>query len=558
MTSIYDISDRFVDNLSSLNPILAASLGITGHETKLGDFSPEGSTRNAELVKNTLLDLGSQSPLTHRDKIAKEVMVEQLSIDLALYEMREHYRDLNIMHSPLQSVRMVFDQMPRTTEHEWENIAGRLNRIPAALNDYKKTLSDGVSRGLVSTVRQVTGCAEQAQTWSGNNDQPSFFSTLVKDFSLSAIKSNSLTKDLQSGIRVAEEAYGNMSEYLLTDYLPNANKRDGVGPERYAVMAERYNGILLDLPQTYEWGWEQLQWVDKEMTSTANKILPSEHLSDVLELLESDPERAIDGVTNFQQWMQELQDETIKTLNHKHFEIAEPVKKIEAMIAPAGGALAMYYTRPSADFSRPGRTWYPTGGKTRFPIWGEVSIAYHEGVPGHHFQLGTTIHMSDQLSRFQRLLGGTSGYIEGWALYAERLMGELGYLDNPDYYLGMLRAQALRSVRVILDIGMHLELKIPDDSSFHPGEYWTPDLGLEFVKARSHFPSNFVSSEIDRYLGIPGQAISYKVGERVWLESRDIAKSKLGSSFNLKKWHTKALGLGGMGLSQMQRELGSA
>jgi uncharacterized protein (DUF885 family) len=215
----------------------------------------------------------------------------------------------------------------------------------------------------------------------------------------------------------------------------------------------------------------------------------------------------------------------------------------------------MYYTRPSGDFSRPGRTWYPTGGKTIFPLWGEVSIAYHEGVPGHHFQIGTSVYLEDKLSRYQRQLGGTSGYIEGWALYAERLMGELGFLDNPDYYLGMLRAQALRSVRVIIDIGMHLNMKIPQDVDFHPGDTWTPELGLKFIQQKSHFPQEFVKSEIDRYLGIPGQAISYKVGEKVWLETREAAKSKLGEKFDLKEWHTKALNLGGMGLSQMRREL---
>ena len=165
MTPIYKISDRFVDDLSLLNPILATSLGITGHETELGDFSPEGSNRNAELVKSTLLELRSQSPLTQRDNIAKEVMIEQLSNDLTLYEMGEHFRDLNIMHSPLQSIRMVFDQMPKTTEQEWKNITERLTRIPAALDDYRKTLADGISRDLVSTVRQVAGCAEQVRTW---------------------------------------------------------------------------------------------------------------------------------------------------------------------------------------------------------------------------------------------------------------------------------------------------------------------------------------------------------------------------------------------------------
>jgi uncharacterized protein (DUF885 family) len=225
------------------------------------------------------------------------------------------------------------------------------------------------------------------------------------------------------------------------------------------------------------------------------------------------------------------------------------------MLAPPGGALAMYYTGPAEDFSRPGRTWYPTGGRTRFPLWGEVSIAYHEGVPGHHFERATAKYLAAELSRVQRLMGGTSGYIEGWALYAERLMGELGYLENPDYYLGMLRAQAMRSVRVILDIGMHLELQIPMSEAFHPGERWTPELGQEFANARSQFPLDFMKSEVTRYLGSPGQAISYKVGERCWLEAREASRMRQGAAFDLKAWHAAALNLGPMGLAQMQREL---
>ena len=102
---------------------------------------------------------------------------------------------------------------------------------------------------------------------------------------------------------------------------------------------------------------------------------------------------------------------------------------------------------------------------------------------------------------------------------------------------------------------MHLKLQIPEDADFYPGESWTPELGLEFIESKSHFPNHFVANEIDRYLGLPGQAISYKVGERVWLETRDSAKKNRGATFDLKDWHTKALSLGGMGLSQMKREL---
>jgi uncharacterized protein (DUF885 family) len=310
----------------------------------------------------------------------------------------------------------------------------------------------------------------------------------------------------------------------------------------------------LDAVETYQWGWDDLRRIDAEMAAEADKIVPGGTVGEAKALLESDPARAIEGEERLRAWLQDLMDTTIANLDGKHFDIPEPIKRVEAMIAPPGGAAAMYYTGPSEDLSRPGRTWYPTLGKTKFPLWGEVSIAFHEGVPGHHLQIGQVRFLAGKLSRFQRITA-LSGYAEGWALYAERLMDELGYLSVPDFRLGQLRAQAMRAVRVIVDIGMHLPLAIPADESFHPGETWTPDLAEEFAVARSHFPADFMHSEIVRYLGWPGQAISYKIGERVWLDSREEVKRMQGPAFDLKAFHKGALELGPMGLAQLRREL---
>ena len=148
-----------------------------------------------------------------------------------------------------------------------------------------------------------------------------------------------------------------------------------------------------------------------------------------------------------------------------------------------------------------------------------------------------------------------SGHGEGWALYAERLMDELGFFERPEYRLGFLRAQAMRAVRVIVDIGMHLQMDIPPDQPFHPGERWTPELGQQFVNERSRFPLDFMASEIVRYLGWPGQAISYKVGERIWLAGRTEAEMRLGSAFDLKAFHAYAFDLGPLGLDQLADEL---
>jgi uncharacterized protein (DUF885 family) len=167
------------------------------------------------------------------------------------------------------------------------------------------------------------------------------------------------------------------------------------------------------------------------------------------------------------------------------------------------------------------------------------------------------------LSRFQRI-EYVSGHAEGWALYAERLMDELGFFDDPAYELGYLVGQALRAARVVLDIGLHLELAIPtdvnaalfDDVRGDPrGEVWGPDLARAFLIAHSGLSPAFAGREVDRYLGWPGQAISYKVGERVWLEARSDAHKAAMAGFDLKSWHMRSLALGSPGLDVLRTEL---
>ncbi len=555
MSEIFDIADNFVDALVDHDPIAATFIGVAGHDHLMSDFSPDSAEEMAQIERRTLAAVSAASPKTERERLCRDTVIDEMGSALALYDAGEHFRALNILHSPVQGIRMVFDMMPRGTIEDWSNIARRLEKVPETVRTYRRTLETGVSRGLTASKRQTAGCAEQAHTWSGQSGGTSFFGGIADQFEQTGLEHSTLQSDLERAARSANEAYANLAAYLESDYMNSAVEQDGVGRDRYALHSRSYNGVDLDLEETYNWGWEQLAWVRSEMQKAADAIKPGATIDEAIDLLDSDVSRSIEGEEEFRQWMQDLQDRTIAELEGAHFDLAEPVKRIEALIAPPGGALAMYYTGPSEDFSRPGRTWYPTGGKTRFPLWREVSIAYHEGVPGHHFQIATTKSLSDELSRYQRLIAGTSGYVEGWALYAERLMGELGYLDNPDYYMGMLDAQALRSVRVIIDIGMHLGLSIPGDAEFHPGEPWSPDLGDEMMNDYVHFPKEFTASEIDRYLGLPGQAISYKVGERVWLDARRRAQESQGPSFNLKEWHNKALRLGPMGLAQMQREM---
>ena len=549
MSAITDLGDTYVEALAALHPIAATDLGIAGHDDELTDYSVEGFEARDGLTRDTLAQLEALPLEAEGDRILREVMRDALTVDAELHDTGDYLAGLNVLASPLQGIRGVFDLMPGESEADWSTIARRLARLPEALAGYRATLEAGLEAGRAAPRRQVEACLKQCETWAGG-PEGGFFAEFVGRAGDGI--SEGLRRDLDSAATAAAESYGAFGVFLRDTYLARAGEHDAVGEERYARYARSWNRCELDLRETYAWGWDEIHRIGEEMEAAAEQIAPGEGVEAAKQVLDTDPARAIEGVEPFRQWMQDLQDRTIAELNGTHFAIPEPLQRVEAMIAPPGGALAMYYTGPSEDFSRPGRTWYPTGGKTRFPLWGEVSIAYHEGVPGHHLERGNARLLD--LSRFQRLLGDCSGYVEGWALYAERLMGELGYLEVPDYAMGLLASQALRSVRVIIDIGMHLELPIPEGQPFHPGERWTPALGDEFAKTRSHFPADFIASEIDRYLGLPGQAISYKVGERAWLAAREAARQSLGDAFDLRRFHREALALGPMGLGLLAQE----
>jgi uncharacterized protein (DUF885 family) len=250
--------------------------------------------------------------------------------------------------------------------------------------------------------------------------------------------------------------------------------------------------------------------------------------------------------------MQERADAAVADLAGTHFDIPEPVRTIECRIAPThtGG---IYYTGPSEDFTRPGRMWWSVPrGVTEFGTWRELTTVYHEGVPGHHLQVGQTMARGELLNAWRRNLCWTSGHGEGWALYAEWLMADLGYMDDPGNYLGLLDGQSLRAARVVIDIGVHCGFEAPAEVG---GGAWTYDKAWQYLDAHANQGEAMMRFELDRYLGWPGQAPSYKVGERLWLQLRDELASREGSTFSLKDFHRRALDVGSVGLDVLREAL---
>lgn len=551
---VFTLSDTFIDRLAALNPGMATYMGIPGHDHEMTDFSPAGHAAREQLVRETLAALNGLPPGTTEDRLAAGVLREQLETDLMGYEGGEHLRSIRIIAGDVDSARSIFDLMPTDTSEHWSTIAERLGNVPRAFAGMRESWSQGIDRGIVTSRRQVLASAEQLEYWAGTSGNTGFFESFVE--SATAVPGAPI-EQLRTAARAASAALAETAGFLRNTYLPRALEADGCGPERHAIARREFLGMQIDPLEAYQWGWDETMRLDEEIRKCAAQILPGATVDEVKHLLDTDPARAIVGEENLRDWLQGLMDDAMGFLiDGNHFDIDARIRTVEAKISPPGGAAAMYYTGPSEDLSRPGRTWYPANGRTVFPKWGEPTTAYHEGVPGHHLQIAVATVNKDRLSRFQRNTF-VSGHGEGWALYAERLMDEFGFLENPEYRLGYLYAQAFRAARVVVDLGVHCGFAVPASSSWHPGEKWTPELMLEFLSARSSSDAEFNQSEVLRYLGWPAQAISYKLGERVWLGLRDDAKRRHGANFDLRKWHADALNLGNLGLDLLVKELGS-
>ncbi|NYI04835.1 DUF885 domain-containing protein [Allostreptomyces psammosilenae] len=556
------LADAYLDAYGELDPIAATHYGTRPGDHRLPDLSPAGQeavaalqratlTRLAELERDTAPAADPADAEATAERRCARLLRERLTAALAVHDAGEGLRRLGNLGSPLHRIRDVFTLMPTDTPEDWSVVAARMRHVPGALDGYRASLAEGLARDLPAGPRQVATVVDQLGEWLGETggDGRDWFTALVD------AGPPRPRDDLTAAAGRAAAAVADLRDWLRDRYAPAvAGAPDVVGADRYALWARQHTGADLDLAEAYAWGWEEFHRIAAEMCAEADRVLPGAGTPATLHHLRTSG-TAIDGVPAVRAWLQRLTEEAIDALDGVHFDLAAPLHRVETLIAPPGTAAAPYYASPPLDFSRPGRIYLPTMGLQRFPIWDLVSTWYHEGVPGHHLQLAQWVLVADRLSRYQVTVGMVSANVEGWALYAERLMDELGFLTDPERRLGYLDAQMLRALRVILDIGMHLALPIPAGSGFHEGERWTPALAREFFGRHCGLPPDYLDSELVRYLGLPGQAIGYKLGERAWLRGRERARRAHGAAFDLRAWHMAALSSGSLGLDDLEDEL---
>ena len=537
---IFALSDSYVEKSARLSPMASTYLGITDLNDQLDDFSIAGRAVEADLSRVTLAELNTLEPIDEIDRVAKSVMQERLTSSLQLHDSFESHISFNVLTSPPADIRQVFEMMPKESAADFDNIAKRLLAVDKAHLSWVSTIDTLAKKGKSVAQRQIDGIAKQLESYADGG-----YATMAKSFD-----PDGKYPAVHEAAKSAAASSAETAKYLRGTYMALATPNDAVGAERYAAWARYYTGADLDLRATYEWGLQDLAQITERMWKVAAKIKPdAKTLREVADYLDNAPEYKIHGKDAIIKKLLDFTQAAVTQLDGTHFDIDDRMKFCDARIAPEGSASAPYYMSPSEDMSRPGTTWLPLLGKDEVSWWHLASTWYHEAVPGHHLQVATSVLERDRLSRFQRFGAWISGYGEGWALYAERFMDDLGAFDEPGIEMGFLSAQALRATRIVIDIGMHLGYT--DEN----GRVWDATSGREALMNKALLDEHHATSETDRYLGWPGQAISYKVGEREWIAARENAKKRLGSEFSLKKFHAHALRIGPMGLDTFAEEL---
>lgn len=541
-----ELAERYQSARLQLSPIELTALGSTELQDEYDDLSPEGLDAGLRLARQTLDALARLSPRDEVDAVTVAALDERLGLQVAQHERGEQLWDVNGIDSGLHALRQVYELMPTDTPDQWSSIARRLHRLGPAIDGWFLSQHAGADRGLPPALRQVQLLAEQCTSWAASGG---YFDQLAGRASRAGLGEPVLT-EVVTGVTAAREAYAGAAQRLADELAARATRTDAIGEERYRLYSRTFLGAEVDLAETYRWGLAEVDRIEQEQQRLSARLRPGLDVTRTKDALDEDPRYQLHGTTALREWMQQRADEAVEALAGVHFDIDEQFSHIECRIADVtdGG---IWYTPPSDDFSRPGRMWWSVPeGIESFGTWRELTTVYHEGVPGHHLQCSQAILRRETLNSWRRQGIWVSGHGEGWALYAEQLMLELGFLDDPGMHLGLLDSQALRAVRVVIDIGLHCGFAAPPEVG---GGEWT------FEKAHSYFVSHVSMDpgqtrfELMRYFGWPGQAPSYALGQRCWTALREEVRQLRGADFDLKDFHMRALDLGSVGLDVLRR-----
>ena len=535
-------TDYWEDNLAH-SPEFASTLGDKRYNDQISDYSVKAYNESLEREQNFLMRLATidTTGLSDQEKISRDLLLRQFADDQEAAEFKEWEMPVSQIDGIQTTYPELVSQLSFTTVKDYDDWIARLHLIPHAFEQVTANMAIGVEDHRVPPKYLLEKVLDQVNQLANQKPEDSPFAQPLKSFpaSIRPLDQERIKKQMLDAI--AQEvlpAYLRFARFLQVSYIPAGRTDAGIwalpdGAKYYKFLIHRSTTTDLTPEQIHQIGLDEVKRDEAEMLAIAQKLgfkdLPTfrASLNANPKLKAASGDAVLAAYKSYVGPMEAKLPQLFGRLPKAKLEVVPVPDYLEKTMYPA------YYEDGAPDGSRPGRLRVNEYNATDRNLYAIEAIAYHEGVPGHHLQISIAQELTG-IPTFRKYEGYTA-FVEGWGLYSERLGKEVGFYQDPYSDYGRLQADMWRAIRLVVDTGVH-------------SQHWTRDQVVQYFHDHSAIEETTIQTETDRYIGWPGQALAYKIGQLKILELRERAKKALGDKFDLRAFHDEVLDAGALPL----------
>ena len=532
------------------SPQSATFLGDNRFNDRLDDYSAQAQLADAEERRKFLsrFEALNANGLSPQDALSLQLMIRNLRQAVEGVQFKDWEMPVNQMNGAHLELVEMPTLVPLNDTHDYDNYLSRLRQIPRVLDQLTANMRQGLQDRLMPPRYLLEKVAVQAREVSEKSGEASPFAKPLAKFpsTISADDQKRLRASILSAIDEGiVPAYKRFATFVRDDYAPHGRTDPGVwalpdGASRYRYEIRRMTTTDRTADEIHEIGLKQIAAIDAEMQALAHKLGfkdvagLNQHIKQERRFYATSGQQLLDLYTKYARQMEARLPELFGRLPKSKLSVVpmDPFRSKNAVPAD--------YLEGAADGSRAGRINVNEYDPEHRLLPNVEAIAYHEGVPGHHLQISIAQELTG-LPAFRRH-GGYTAFVEGWALYSERLGKEIGFYEDPYSDYGRLENEMWRAIRLVIDTGVH-------------SKHWSRDQMVEYFHRYTAMDEPNVQSEVDRYIAWPGQALAYKLGQLEILKLREEARQKLGSKFDLRAFHDEIVGDGPLPLDVLDSQV---
>ena len=531
-------------------PEFASTIGDKRWNDKISDYSVKAINEGLEREQNFLMKLAAIDPagLSDDEKTSRELLLRHLTEDVEAAGFKEWEMPITQMDGIYDTYPQLVTQLSFNNVKDYDDWIARLHAIPDAFEQTTAEMAIGVEDGRTPPKFLMEKTLDEVQELATAKPEDSPLALPLKKFPATVAPADQERIKTEMLAAIGKEvlpAYVRFARYLKVSYIPACREEPGIGAlpdgaKYYQFLARRSTTTDLTAEQIHQIGLDEVKKDEAEMLAIAQKLGFKDlvsfraSLKTDAKLKATSADALLATYRGYLTPMQAKLPSLFGRLPKAPFEVV-PMPDFLAKTAPPA-----YYDEGSPDGSRPGRLWINTYNATDRNLYAVEAIAYHEGIPGHHLQLSIA-HEQTDVPSFRKFNEYTA-FVEGWALYTEHLGKDAGFYQDPYSDYGRLEADVWRGIRLVVDTGVH-------------SQHWTRQQMVDYFHEHSAIDETTIQSEVDRYIGWPGQALAYKVGQLKILELRARAQKALGDKFDIKAFHDTVLDSGALPMDVLEKRV---